>query len=232
MRIMHVSDTHGKFAKPLVGNFDLIIHTGDFFPNSNAIMIDDKDGEALWQLKWLDDNIEEITQWAVKKPMLFVLGNHDFVDPQKMQAILNDHGMKSWATEIHDRIVMYNDFYFYGFPYVHSRSDKWNYRREGENMKDEVRKMFSAIDINGSIDVIVCHGPLAGILDLCPSGDRCGNSYILNYLKACEPELAPSLMLHGHIHESHGVTTELIAGGKQTLLISNAATAQHIIEIK
>jgi 3',5'-cyclic AMP phosphodiesterase CpdA len=38
MRVCHISDTHGGFPK-LSGRYDLVIHSGDFFPNSIAVTI-------------------------------------------------------------------------------------------------------------------------------------------------------------------------------------------------
>src|SRR5713226_6349793 len=83
MRLMHVSDTHGGFPR-LHGRFDLVIHSGDFFPNSHHVLQANKTREMSFQLQWLRDNIPSIKQWLGGHTMIYVPGNHDFLHPDMM----------------------------------------------------------------------------------------------------------------------------------------------------
>jgi len=62
MRVCHVSDTHGGFPR-LVGAFDAVVHSGDFFPNSTAFMNKNLTQEMAFQLDWLSQNIRNIKVW-------------------------------------------------------------------------------------------------------------------------------------------------------------------------
>ena len=44
MKICHISDTHGTFPN-LHGNFDIIVHSGDLFPNSYNLPNKQKEAE-------------------------------------------------------------------------------------------------------------------------------------------------------------------------------------------
>jgi len=76
------------------------------------------------------------------------------------------------------------------------------------------------------VDVLVCHSPIYGILDVNTSGNHIGSTAISNAIsyKISEEQL-PSYYLCGHCHENRGIIE------RNNMLISNAALYQHVIEI-
>ena len=69
MRICHVSDTHGQLI-PLYGNFDVVCHSGDFFPDAPG-KPQFKEEIGKWQLEWLEENMVDFTKWIGSNPFLF-----------------------------------------------------------------------------------------------------------------------------------------------------------------
>jgi len=223
MRLCHVSDTHGGFPR-LFGRYDAVLHTGDFFPNSQWVRVGDKVKEAEYQLQWLKDNISNLKQQLQGHPYFFILGNHDFVSPEKVEEVLLDTGVL--AFNLTDKFVLYNGVTFYGFPYIPAiGGNHWNYEREIPEMQVEVDKMVGVLNLN-QIDVLACHAPISNCLDLSLSNQVLGSGVIahaLNY--KIKTEMLPKYYCHGHIHEANGLTT------RNGILISNAATTFHIIEV-
>jgi Icc-related predicted phosphoesterase len=223
MRICHTSDTHGGFPK-LHGPYDIVVHSGDFFPNSHALYNNgDKQAEATFQSEWLCLNIRNMKKWLQESPFLFVLGNHDFMNPDAMESLLRTEGIT--AINLTDKIITYDNVNFYGFPYIPYISGDWNYEREIPEMQVEVDKMVTELN-NKYVDVLVCHAPIHGTLDKTWGNEVVGSSVIANALDyKISKDTMPSYYLHGHIHEAHGIAI------RNNILVSNAGTTQHLLEI-
>lgn len=223
MRLCHVSDTHGGFPR-LHGKYDAVIHTGDFFPNSHNVQMRNKVQEAVFQMEWLEKNISNLKAQLQGHTMFFVPGNHDFVDSQRMQELLNAHGVA--AIDLTDKIVNHLGVNFYGFPYVPAiGGDFWNYEREIPEMQKEAEKMVEALN-KTYVDVLACHAPIHKSLDLSYGNQVLGSSVIANALDyQVAKEMVPSFYLCGHIHEAHGVTV------RNGMVVSNAATTYQILEV-
>lgn len=222
MRLCHVSDTHGKFPR-LYGRYDAVIHTGDLFPNSHAVMVGDRQAEASFQLKWLRDSLEEFKGWLQGHPFLYVPGNHDFLPSSCMEFELRSIGLE--AFDLTDKSLTFKGVNFYGFPYVPYISGMWNYERHMPEMSKEVDKMVEVIN-NNYIDVLACHAPPYKQLDLTMGNEIVGcqtMSTALDY--KISKDMMPSYFLCGHIHEANGMTV------RNGMMISNAATTRHIIEV-
>lgn len=223
MRICHVSDTHGGFPR-LHGKYDAVVHSGDFFPNSHHVMTGNKVQEAVFQMKWLEDHVTDLKQQLQGHTMLFVLGNHDFLNPDMMSQFLNSEGVA--AVNLTDQRVNHMGVNFYGFPYVPSIGGNiWNYERELPEMQVEVDKMVDAINATYT-DVIVAHAPIHKCLDLSYGNMILGSSVIANALDyKINKDMMPTTYLHGHIHEANGLTV------RNGMLVSNAATTYQIVEV-
>lgn len=223
MRLMHISDTHGGFPK-LHKPFDIIVHSGDFFPNSHALYNNgDKKAEAVFQSEWLCLNINNMKKWLQDSPFLFILGNHDFINPVIMENLLKSEGIN--AINLTEKVVTHEGVNFYGFPYIPYISGDWNYECQIPEMQVEVNKMVAQLN-EKYIDVLVCHAPIYGTLDLTWGNEAVGSTVIAEALDyKISKEMMPSYYLHGHIHENSGI---MLRGN---LLVSNAATTQHIIEL-
>ncbi len=220
MRLLHLSDTHGHLPK-LVGRFDAVLHTGDFFPNSVAVFSGNKTQEMLYQEEWLEKQASNVKSWLRGYPFFFTLGNHDFMYAHKVEALLNLFGIKTQC--LHGKVVKHDGVSFYGFPYVPYINGGWNYECDDEEMKDEVDKMVDVLNLT-YVDVVAAHAPMRGKLDVYQG--HLGSIYIADaFDNSIARDMLPSYYCHGHIHESNGVSL------RNGVLISNAAVAQNIIEI-
>jgi Icc-related predicted phosphoesterase len=223
LRLCHVSDTHGGFPR-LHGKYDAVIHTGDFCPNSHNVMIGNKIAEAQYQFQWLESKIADLKQQLQGHTFLFVLGNHDFLSPDMMEQLLISKGVK--AINLTDKIVTHEGVNFYGFPYVPAiGGNRWNYEREIPEMQVEVDKMVSVLN-STYVDVLACHAPIYKSLDLSYANEILGSTIIANALDyKLDKTMQPDFYLHGHIHESHGLSI------RNGMVVSNAATTYQILEI-
>lgn len=234
MRICHVSDTHGYFPK-LSGAFDVVVHSGDLFPNKphnyNPRMGDLHSGqstnsvkEMAFQMDWLGNNISMLKKWLQGRDLLFILGNHDFAHNSLVEQALNAEGIK--AISLHDKVVKYKDVTFYGFPYVPPINGMFAYEKELPEMNEEVDKMVEVLNAE-YVDVLVTHAPLYKVLDLTRGNSAIGSSVLSSALDyKINKDMRPSVMLHGHCHESNGLAMY------NEMLVSNAATVSHIIEVQ
>jgi Icc-related predicted phosphoesterase len=220
MRYIHWSDNHSLFI-PLYGSWDCAISTGDFFPNSHHIFNHDHVKEAKFQMQWLKDNIENLKIQLQGKDFLFVLGNHDFVDPIKMEALLQSYEIN--AINLTNKLVSYAGVNFYGFPYVPTIDGRWNYERAVPEMQQEIRKLKDIID--NHVDVLACHCPPYDCLDT-DQGNHFGNRIMNDMLdyQITEDKL-PKYLFCGHVHQSNGIKM------RDKMLVINSATTQNIIEI-
>ena len=234
LRCCHVSDSHGYFPK-LTGAFDVVVHSGDLFPNKphdyNSRMGDlhsnqssNSVKEMAFQMDWLGNNISMLKKWLQGRDLLFILGNHDFVHNALVEQVLNSEGIK--AISLHDKVVKYKDVSFYGFPYVPPINGLFAYERELPEMNEEVDKMVEALN-QEYVDVLVTHTPLYKVLDLTRGNSAIGSSALSSALDyKINKDMRPSVMCCGHCHESLGVS---IYGD---ILVSNAATTYNIIELR
>jgi len=222
MRIYHVSDTHGYFPN-LSGAFDVVVHSGDFFPNKPYLHNSNSVKEMAFQMDWLGNNIAMLKKWLRGKDILFILGNHDFAHNALVEQALNSEGIK--AISLHDKIVRYKDLTFYGFPYIPPINGMFAYEREAPEMHKEVDNMVESFN-KDYVDILVSHAPLYRVLDLTRGNSAIGSSVISSAIDyKIDKNMRPSVVLHGHCHESHGITMY------NDILVSNAASTAHIIEI-
>lgn len=222
LRIMHVSDTHGNFPR-LYGKFDVIVHTGDLFPNSHHVFNGNRAAEAAFQEQWLRDQMPEFKKWLNGHPILYVPGNHDFLSSVILEKDLRSEGVE--AFDLTDKMLTFQGVNFYGFPYIPAINGRWNYEREIPEMQKEVQNMVAELN-KQYIDVLVCHAPMYKCLDLSLGNQILGSTVISHALDyQVSKDMLPAFYLHGHIHEAHGIAV------RNGILISNAATTQHIIEV-
>jgi Icc-related predicted phosphoesterase len=208
--LLHISDTHGEL-KPLdLSGVTAIVHSGDFFPNATR---GNRFIEPAFQQRWVETNSERLRAWTGGAPLLFIPGNHDFLEDA--QGVLRDFGID--ATDLTGQVLRAHGLRFYGFPWVNRMDGEWNYEASDEEMA------LRFAEVPDDIDVLVSHGPIDDVLDVNAEGQRCGSVALREGLS--RRLRRPRLLLHGHIHESFGVQS--YAG----TLVSNAATVQHKIVI-
>jgi len=177
-----------------------------------------------FQLEWLSNNIRNVKIWLQGTPLLFILGNHDFLHPALMEQTLGSENIN--ATNLTDKVFDFQGINFYGFPYVPAINGMWNYEREIPEMEVEAEKMVKALN-QSHVEVLVTHAPLYQMLDLTNGNDVIGSSVMANAIDyKINKDMKPNYLLCGHCHEANGVAI------RGDMLVSNAATTRHIIEIK
>lgn len=216
-RLLHISDTHGRLPT-LIGNFDVVVHSGDMSPNFSR-----DSTETQKEMYWWEENVERVKEWLQGTPFLFTLGNHDFLNGFWLEGMFRSHGIEAYC--LHDRIVSLNNVNFYGFPYVPPINGSYNFECYADEMDEHLRKMSAAIN-KTYVDVLVAHCPPYNCLDLSESGKHYGNTQLGTLLDyQTQRDMMPGYLLCGHIHAAHGITI------RNGLLVSNAATVQQILEI-
>lgn len=214
MRVLHVSDTHGRFPDLPLDGVEVIVHSGDLMPNISC----QREVECTFQPHWCAEKEGIFDLWRAGRPVIFCAGNHDFVQP-KWDGIL----------DCTNKIVEHGGLRFYGFPYVPAFGD-WNWGCSGEELRARFEPVGRMVN-RGDVDVLVCHCPPWGVLDEVPCGEwfggdggkNIGNPALSFWLRHWKRK--PLAILCGHVHESHG--TEVREG----VLVSNTATIHRVLDL-
>lgn len=132
---------------------------------------------------------EEMDKWAQKLPhahKLAISGNMDWrlsSDKDKLQNV----------TYLEDSEIVISGVKIYGSP--------WTPKFVGVFQLDNEQEGVAVWDkMPSKVDVLISHGPPAGILDLTSRGKRVGDRALLQKVK----EVKPRVHCFGHIHESYG----------------------------
>lgn len=219
MNLLHISDTH-SYMNEMKGDFDLIIHSGDFLPNKKISLgeIRNEKEEIKFQEEWIKRKMVDLVIWIKEKPFLFCAGNHDFIDPTPL---MRRGGIN--AIDITNKLYNYNGIKFYGFPYV-PYYGYWNNELFNDQMSNELDKVASLCN-EGAIDILVTHCPIYGILDYDPKQQKhFGNQALADFFNY-KIHKYPKALLTGHVHSANSTFT------LNNMFISNAALTQRIIKI-
>lgn len=188
MKLTFISDTHSmlqnkEYREDLTRRLSggpIIVHSGDMSSRGTAL------------------EILDFLEWYSSLPYdnkVLVAGNHDFlfeVDPTAADDLLKAYPS---ITYLNDSEATIEGIRFWGSP-VTPYFNNWAFNRNPE----EIRKHWDLIP--EGIDVLVTHGPPAGILDKvelawdelgCPS------------LKGAVSRVKPKIHVFGHIHEGRGI---------------------------
>ena len=199
MKIWHISDTHtfhGLLTIP--DGIDMVIHSGDATnpkePYPNKV------------------EMENFIFWFSKLPIkykVFVAGNHDTSIEKKLISKLDfvSNGI----------IYLENDFKeiegvkIWGSPITPTFGTGWAFNKNRAKTHEVWNK------IPDGTDIVICHGPPKGVLDLSFNVQNelefCGDSA----LKKKMISLNPKLCLFGHIHNCE----DIINAGTMKLSITD-----------
>jgi len=176
MRIVCISDTHGRHAALDLPVGDVLVHAGDF---TNL----GRPREA-----------RDFADWLRAQPFtrrVLVAGNHDFLlqtDAASAAEMLDGIDYLEGAG------VEIDGFRFWGSPWQ-PRFGRWAFNLErGPELAAHWRTAPSGVD------VLITHTPAAGVLDRTWRGTEVGCAD----LAAALPRIAPRLHVVGHIHEAAG----------------------------
>ena len=198
MKIGHASDLHGRYG--MLDGIDLPdvwCITGDFFPNKGRglegrIVAAD---EVDHQVRWWRHKGPSIMRRLGGRPVLWVGGNHDFVN---LAGLLRVSKYAGGAFDVADKPIDIGGHRFAGFRQVPYMNGEWV--GEAHDLSDVVAQ---AIDADPT--VLLTHAPPAGILDddgMGSHGHGGGVSPLTTALTWRPHRIAAHLF--GHIHEHGG----------------------------
>ncbi len=171
-----MSDTHSLHELIHVPDGDVLIHAGDILNRG--------------KLK----ELEQFCEWFVGFPhkhKIVIAGNHDAV-LQLQPNLCSNYFQKLGVNYLCDSAIVIEEIKFYGSPWVPAFQN-WFFMKE--RGKDIAAKWSLIPD---DVDVLVTHGPPAGILDVANRAPRgCADLY------ARIKEVKPQYNIFGHIHENY-----------------------------
>lgn len=182
MRIVCISDTHGKHFGLNLPSGDIIVHAGDFSGHGHMI-------DSIKFLNWFNT--------LPFKNKILISGNHDIwmeqANPSELKAVI-----PSGITYLNDSGVNIDGINFWGSP-VQPRFFNWAFNRDrGSQIK------YHWDLIPNDVDILITHGPAYKILDQAPRGygqtESVGCTDLLDAIKRTRPKLH----ICGHIHNSYG----------------------------
>jgi len=179
MRIVAISDTHGRHQQVQLPKGDILLHAGDVSGRGTEV-------EILDFLNWF--SIQDFEH------KIFIPGNHDFyfeqVTPAAIQAILPPN-----ILCLNDSGITIDGINIWGSP-ITPWFYNWAFNR---HRGQAIQKHWDLIPKN--TDVLITHGPPKGILDTIVSGDEVGCERLVDALKIVKPKFH----IFGHIHEARGI---------------------------
>ncbi len=180
MKIICISDTHGYHKDLNVPDGDLLIFAGDYTNDHR---------------KKVPEQLAAFNSWLGELPhkhKVMIAGNHDFFfedNPKIAESFITN------AIYLNDSGIEIEGLKIWGSPVQPTFYD-WAFNKQ---CGEEIKKHWSLIPED--TDILVTHGPPAGILDLTDRKDSAGCKDLYNAIKKLG-----SLKLHifGHIHEAYG----------------------------
>jgi Icc-related predicted phosphoesterase len=177
MRIVALSDTHGRHERVDVPDGDVLLYGGDF--------------GHLHSL----DGVRRLNDWlnGLAHPHKFVVaGNCDAIWESRREEA---EEVLSAAEYLQDTLVVVDGVRIWGSPWQPVFLDMAFNVERGEPL---ARKWEAMPD---DIDVLVTHGPPRGILDRTSRGQTVGDRALMERVE----QVRPQLHVFGHVHESSGV---------------------------
>lgn len=175
-RIVAVSDLHMHDIKLPEG--DLLLIGGDHTYQGTL-------GEMRWFQRWLEKERPKFKSCA------WINGNHEREEWLNGSAYSKEIAAATNSHYLEDSCITLEGLKIFGSSWT-PRFGYWGY------MYDRPTERWSCIPDDA--DIVMCHGPLFGILDECPSGENVGCWDLKNRIK----QVQPRLFCHGHIHLQGG----------------------------
>ena len=188
-----LSDTHGN-QKITVDPCDFLLLSGDICPLGI-------DTQPTLSEHWLNTTFNAWLEEQPAKHIIFIAGNHDFAFDRKPEHSHRiNHIIDSLPENVHylqDSEIIIDGIKFYGSPYTPWFWD-WAFNLPKD---DAIAAQACWGKIPSDTDVLLTHGPAAGILDANKTYEPCGCPDLLNRIGQLR---GLKLHLFGHIHDSFG----------------------------
>jgi Icc-related predicted phosphoesterase len=178
LKIVCISDTHGKHAALRLPEGDVLIHAGDFMTYGDRL-----------------SEIASFNHWLSKQPhrhKIVIAGNHDLLfesDPSLARTQLTA------ATYLENSAVEIEGLRLWGSP-QQPRFLDWAFNVD---RGPAIRRYWNMIP--AGTDILITHGPPFGILDTITSSDE---HLGCEELAVAVQRVRPKLHMFGHIHSGHG----------------------------
>jgi Icc-related predicted phosphoesterase len=174
VRVVCISDTHGRHRDLTVPAGDLLIHAGDLTRHGTL------------------DELRDLNAWLGDLPhqhRLVIAGNHDHccvAAPEVLTAVFSN------AHYLCDTSVTVGGLVCFGSPWTDSLG--WAFGRSLLSLQ------YHWSSLPPEIDVLITHGPPLGLGDKERTGTHCGDAGLAGALQ----RIRPRLHVCGHIHEAYG----------------------------
>lgn len=178
MRIVAISDTHGKHKGLELPKGDMIIHAGDVSRRGSR-------AEVIDFLNWYDG--------LDFKYKIFIAGNHDFYF-ENTEAVEIQRVIPETIHYLCDSGIELDGLMIWGSP-IQPWFFDWAFNRQ---RGQEISKHWDIIP--NETDILITHGPPFGILDKTYKGENVGCEELTK--KVSKMNLKAHIF--GHIHEAHG----------------------------
>lgn len=180
MKIIAISDTHGKHNQLSLPKGDMIIHAGDISSRGHKSEVDRF-------LRWYSQ-----LDYQYK---IFIAGNHDFyfenAPRQEIKELIPDN-----LIYLNDSGIEIEGLKIWGSP-VQPWFYNWAFNRQ---RGADIQKHWNLIPDDTAL--LITHGPPLGILDATDRGEAVGCKDLLGKTLAVKPRFH----VFGHIHEAYGRT--------------------------
>ena len=177
MKIVCISDSHGQHHALNLPEGDMILHGGDFTKRGT------------------ENQVREFLSWFSRLPYkykVFIAGNHDFLaeeEPDLFRFMIPEN-----CIYLEDASTTIEGLKIWGSPYTPWFYDWAFNRHRGAEIQLHWEK------IPDDTDILITHGPPAGILDKTFRNEPVG----CDDLRKAIQRVKPRLHLFGHIHEGYG----------------------------
>ena len=178
MKIICISDTHGKHQDVKLAAADMIIHSGDMSDMGTK-------EQVLDFINWFSS-----LNYQYK---ILIAGNHDFFFEQATSKEIKKLVPKG-VHYLCDSGIEINGIKLWGSP-VQPWYYNWAFNRSSKN----ICKHWN--EIPNDTDILITHVPPQGILDKNRRAELCGCPNLT--LRVIE--VKPQYHIFGHIHESYGI---------------------------
>jgi len=182
MKLVIISDTHGRHDDVELPEGDILIHCGDVSSRGTK-------SEIVDFLNWFS--------LQTHKHKIFIAGNHDFFFEKESEDTI--------ASTIPSNVIYLNDsgctikgLNIWGSP-VQPEFLNWAFNRKPGN---DIKKHWDLIPDN--TDILITHGPPYEIFDKTKRGSNVG----CDELRKTVFRIKPKIHAFGHIHEGYGYYTD------------------------
>lgn len=181
MKLVCISDTHCKLAKINLPPGDLLVISGD-------ILNLGREFELI-----IFNHVAGLIKHKYKYGIMLIAGNHDFIFEKDLNFAKSL--IPNVAYYLQDDLVEIEGIKFYGAPWQPWYYD-WAFNVErGPDIKEKWDL------IPDGVDVLITHGPVAGIHDVNLKGESMGCKDLLDAVL----RIKPKVHICGHNHHGYGI---------------------------